>query len=252
MLISSTSRAPIVWSENTRMIILMALAMISVAAITYLSKWFLKPDPLKFSSVFQTAFRFNTYIAFAAAGRLAGDEGVAIMAITVAFMVPLANVMAVLSMAKNSGNNVWRELFTNPFILATAFGLVLNFTGIRLPELVHSSLSRLGGASIPLGLMAVGAGLVWLSSKRDNVLVAYLTSMKLMVFPSVVLLFNQVFQLPAIQLQNALLFASMPTATSAYILAVRMGGDGPIVSITITLMTFLAAFTVPFWLFVGR
>lgn len=248
MLIASTSRAPIIWAQNTSMLFILGLSMLFVAAITYVGKWILRPDPVKFSSIFQTSFRFNTYIAFAAAGRLAGDEGVAIMAITVAFMVPIANVMAVLSMAKNSSTNVWLELSTNPFILATFFGLFLNITGIRLPEIMHLTLSRVGSASIPLGLMAVGAGLIWLSSKRDGALVAYLTAMKLMVFPGIVLVLGRLAELPFMQFQMAMLFASMPTATSAYVLAVRMGGNGAIVSVAITLMTFLAAFTVPFWL----
>jgi hypothetical protein len=248
MLIASTSRAPIIWAQNTSMLLILGLAMFFVAAITYAGKWILHPDPVKFSSIFQTSFRFNTYIAFAAAGRLAGDEGVAIMAITVAFMVPIANIMAVLSMAKNSSTNIWVELSTNPFILATFFGLFLNISGIRLPEIAHLTLSRVGSASIPLGLMAVGAGLIWLSSKRDGALVAYLTAMKLMVFPGIVLILGRLAELPFMQFQMAILFASMPTATSAYVLAIRMGGNGAIVSVAITLMTFLAAFTVPFWL----
>jgi malonate transporter len=248
MLIASTSRAPIIWAQNTSMLIILGLAMLFVAGITFIGKWILRPDPIKFSSIFQTSFRFNTYIAFAAAGRLAGDEGLAIMAITVAFMVPIANIMAVLSMAKNSKANVWVELSTNPFILATFFGLFLNISGIHLPDLVHITLTRVGSASIPLGLMAVGAGLIWLSSKRDGALVAYLTAMKLMVFPGIVLLMARLAELPNLQLQMAMLFASMPTATSCYVLATRMGGNGAIVSVAITLMTFLAAFTVPFWL----
>jgi len=44
------------------------------------------------------------------------------------------------------------------------------------------------------------------------------------------------------------LFAAMPTATSAFVLANRMGGDGTIVAIAISVMTVLAAVTIPIWL----
>ncbi len=46
----------------------------------------------------------------------------------------------------------------------------------------------------------------------------------------------------------AVLFASMPTAPASYVLATRMGGDGPFVArlITVSLLASLAG--IPFWL----
>ena len=48
--------------------------------------------------------------------------------------------------------------------------------------------------------------------------------------------------------QSAVLFAALPTATSAYILAVRMGGDGPGVAWLVTVSTMTAMLTLPVWL----
>ncbi|MCY1228926.1 hypothetical protein D9M72_412730 [compost metagenome] len=54
--------------------------------------------------------------------------------------------------------------------------------------------------------------------------------------------------LTALQYQIVVLYASLPTASSAYILAVRMGGNGPMVAATISVMTVGAIVTTPLWL----
>ena len=96
--------------------------------------------------------------------------------------------------------------------------------------------------------MTVGAGLLWNLNKQDLFLVTYWSSIKLMILPSLSLLFGILSNLDPAQLQNSVLWAAMPTATTSYVLAVRMGGHGPIVSITSTLMTLIGSMTIPFWL----
>ena len=248
LLITSTSKAKIDWPKNTTMLLIIAACVLIVAGLAYAAKWFIKADPIKYASGIQTTFRFNTYIAFAAAGRLGGDEGIALMAITVACLVPFANTLAVLSLAKHSSTKLWKELITNPFIIATLSGLALNTLGIHLAEVVNQTLSRVGSASIPLGLMTVGASLVWNLNKQDILLVSYWSSIKLMILPGLILFLGIMNELESAQLRNAVLWAAMPTATTSYVLAVRMGGHGPIVSITITLMTLIGSLTIPFWI----
>ncbi|MFM6922191.1 MAG: AEC family transporter, partial [Polynucleobacter victoriensis] len=68
------------WGGTYTMIFVAAIAFFSAMGLSFISKWIFKPTDLSWSSGFQTAFRFNSYIAFAAAGRLAGEEGVALMA----------------------------------------------------------------------------------------------------------------------------------------------------------------------------
>ena len=41
----------------------------------------------------------------------------------------------------------------------------------------------------------------------------------------------------------------MPTATSAFVMVNRMGGNGSIVAVTISIMTLVAAVTIPFWIY---
>ena len=236
------------WSGTYTMIVVAAIAFFSAMGLSFISKWIFKPTDLSWSSGFQTAFRFNSYIAFAAAGRLAGEEGVALMALISGCLVPIANAAAVWSLAKHSESHIFKELIKNPLIIATVLGLISNILGLRMPDYLALSLSRLGAASIALGLLSVGAGLMWVKSKKDGALVAYWTGIKLLACPAIALFFGKYFDLPQAQLNSVVLFAAMPTATSAYVLANRMGGDGPLVAICISVMTLAAAVTLPMWL----
>ncbi len=236
------------WGGTYTMIFVAGIAFFSAMGLSFISKWIFKPTDLSWSSGFQTAFRFNSYIAFAAAGRLAGEEGVALMALISGCLVPIANAAAVWSLAKHSESHIFKELIKNPLIIATVLGLISNVLGLRMPDYLALSLSRLGAASIALGLLSVGAGLMWVKSKKDGALVAYWTGIKLLACPAIALFFGKYFDLPQAQLNSVVLFAAMPTATSAYVLANRMGGDGPLVAICISVMTLAAALTLPMWL----
>jgi predicted permease len=100
--------------------------------------------------------------------------------------------------------------------------------------------------------MAIGAGLQWVSTKKDLTLVGMWVTLKLMVLPLFVLIGAHIINLPEPQRINAIILASMPTATSAFVMATRMGGNGAIVSVTISVMTILAGLTVPFWLAMAK
>ena len=52
-----------------------------------------------------------------------------------------------------------KELVRNPLILATGGGLLANLAGVHIPPWLEPTVTRIGGASLALGLMAAGAGM---------------------------------------------------------------------------------------------
>ncbi len=205
-------------------------------------------DGLLHASGAQTAFRFNSYIALAMAERLAGAAGVAQMAVLVAVCVPICNVGAVLPLARHGGHHFGRELARNPLIVGTVAGLIGNLAGLQLPDAVGSTLQRIGSAALPLGLMAVGAGLQLGGLTAAPKLAAALLAIRHAVLPAFALGLGLWLGLPALQLTVLVAFAAMPTASSAYVLAVRMGGHGPFVAGLVTVSTLLGMLTLPAWI----
>ena len=188
----------------------------------------------------QTAFRFNSYVALALAERLAGAPGVALQALLVSLCVPVCNIGAVWPLARHGGHGYLKELAKNPLILSTVAGLLGNLAGLQLPELASTTLSRIGAAALPLGLMAVGAGLRFGALREAPRLAAGFMAIRHALLPALAIALAVGLALPTAQALVLVSFAAMPTASSAYVLATRMGGHGPYVAGLVTVSTLLA------------
>jgi len=200
----------------------------------------------------QVAFRFNSFIGLALADRLAGPEGLLLLAVLIGFCVPLFNVGAVWPMARHAQRSVGRELLRNPLIIATVSGLIANVLGFRVPAWADPTLSRIGAASLALGLMAAGAGLRFSSLGQGKVLAVAVLAIKHMLLPLIALGLSGVFGLTPVQTTILLAFSALPTASSCYVLAARMGYDGAYVAGLVTLSTLLGVVSLSFALGVLR
>lgn len=205
-------------------------------------------DARRHASGAQTAYRFNSFIGLALAERLGGPAGLAWMALCIALCVPLANVAAVWPLARHGGHAYGRELLRNPLILSTVAGLIANMVGLTFPEAVSTTLQRIGLAALPLGLMATGAGLRVGGLKAAPGLAAAFMAIRHALLPAVAIGLTAALALPPDQRLIIVLFAALPTASSAYVLAARMGGDGGYAAGLVTLSTLLGMISVPLWL----
>lgn len=193
----------------------------------------------------QTAFRFNSYVALALAERLGGVNAVAWTALLIALCVPVCNVAAVWPLARHGQQGFLRELVRNPLIIGTVSGLVANLAGLQLPDPANVALARVGGAALPLGLMAVGAGLRMGALRDAPGLAAGLMTIRHLVLPLWAIVLVHLAGLPAAQQTVVVAFAALPTASSAYVLATRMGGHGPFVAGLVSLSTLLGMVGLP-------
>lgn len=203
-------------------------------------------DPAQHAASAQIAFRFNSFVALALAERLAGPPGVALIAILIGVCVPLCNVAAVWPMARHAERHVGRELLKNPLIIATAGGIAANLAGLSIPEWLAPTVTRLGAASLALGLMAAGAGLQLAALSRAKTLGLSLLAIKHLLLPLAAFGLAILFGLDTVQTTILLAFSALPTSTSAYVLAARMGYDGAPVAAMVTLSTLLALLSLPF------
>ena len=200
----------------------------------------------------QVAFRFNSFIGLALAERLAGPSGVLLIAVLIGFCVPLFNVAAVWPMARHSQRHFGRELLRNPLIIATVSGLLANLAGLRIPTWIDPTLSRIGAATLALGLMAAGAGLQLSSLARAKALAVGTLTIRHFALPLIAFGLSRAFGLSSEQTTMLLAFSALPTASSCYVLATRMGYDGPLVAALVTLSTLLGMASLTFALGVLR
>ena len=138
-----------------------------------------------------------------------------------------------------------RELLRNPLILSTGAGLAFNLLGLQLPELVLGTLSRIGSAAIAIGLMAVGAGLQVGALRDGPALAAALMAIRHVLLPAAAVTLVILLKMPPAQQAVVVAFAALPTASSAYVLAARMGGHGAYVAGLVTLSTLIGMLGLP-------
>ncbi len=252
LLFGGLLRARIDWSAAAPMLAVAGVAMGGAMLLGLAGRMF-AITPVSFASQYQCAFRFNSYIGLAVAGTLYGVPGIAAMGIVVGLMVPPANLAAVWMLARHGDAGVWRELARNPLILATLAGIAANLGGFEPPVVMLKFLGRLGDAAIVLGLLAVGAGLriVGAGGTATHLAAAYFLVVKLVAMPGIALLLIRGFDLSGVHADVALIFAALPAASSAYILAQRMGGDGARVAWLISAGTLASMLSIPFWLGLG-
>ncbi len=194
----------------------------------------------------QVAFRFNSFIGLAFAERLAGAQGLLMIAVLIGVCVPLFNVAAVWPMAKHGKHSFARELMRNPLIIATASGLTANLLGFQIPEWAVPTVSRISAASLALGLMAAGAGLQFGLLTRGKMLSAAILTIRHLVQPLLAFAMARIFNLDDVQTTVLLAFSALPTASTCYVLAARMGYNGPYVAGLVTLSTLLGMVSLPF------
>ena len=210
--------------------------------IPLLKRWI---DSRDHASSAQVAFRFNSFIGLAIADRLVGPQGSQLFAVLIGVCVPLFNVGAVWPMGRHAQRSMARELLRNPLIIATVSGLLANLMGFTIPHWLEPSVTRIGAASLALGLMAAGAGMQFGALARAKTLAVSVLSIRHLVLPIIALGMSRLFGLNAPETTVLLAFSALPTASSCYVLAARMGYDGAYVAGLVTLSTLLGMVSLP-------
>ena len=226
------------------------IALVLMVVLTLMLGRFKTIEKRAFTSVIQGAIRFNTYVFLALIDALLGDSGLVIAAVLIAFAIPFINFLCIGAFSyfiNKEDLNVFKflkSIFTNPLIVACLVGGLLNISNIALPVVVLKTLAILSAAALPLGLLSVGVGLELshINSAKYELFLAVI--LKLLFFPLVIVLVALFFTISNEALWVLILFASMPTASSSYILARQLGGDLKLMSSIITVQTLLSIATV--------
>lgn len=212
-----------------------------------------------FVSIFQGAIRPNTYVGIAVATALLGDRGLTLAAVAIVAVIPLVNFLSIVAHIRWAGANAETATpdaavglgeavvpaLKNPIIVACLIGAALNFTGIGLPPVVGPVLEAIGQAALPLGLMAVGAGLDLKGLKLSKRPVFNTALIKLAVMPVVTFAIARVFNVTGEAAMIAVIFAGLPVSAASYVMARQLGGDGPLMGRIVTATTIGAALTLP-------
>ena len=193
----------------------------------------------------QVGFRFNSFILLAIADRVAGPQGLLMVAVIIGFCVPIFNIGAVWPMARHANKGFARELVRNPLIIACAVGSLLAALNIEIPPLLDLTIDLLGQGTIALGLLAAGAGMDIAALGRSGLKTVTWSLVRLIGLPVLAIGGALLLGISGTPLAIAVISSSVPTATSSYILARQLGGDAPLAANLIAMQTVLSLITMP-------
>jgi len=244
------SRVPVEQVGGTLFAAVLIMAMICLALRRPLAS-VLGVDGPAFTSVFQGATRWQTFIALAIAGSLYGDYGLALASVAAIAMIPLLNVINVWMLARYAAPKPphWRDVLIaiakNPLIWSCAVGIALNLLHVPIPASLHVFADALGRAALPLGLLLVGAGLHLRGLVRPEPATLVAAALKLVVMPAIAITLARAVGMTGAPLAVIACCAAVPSASGAYVLAKQMGGDTRLLAAILTIETILAGATMP-------
>jgi len=229
-----------------------SLILVSILAIfitMLILMIFNKLSPTKnssFTSIVQGGIRFNTYVFLALSDSIFGQNGLVISAIIITFAIPIINLFCITTFALYSQNSkidflyLVKSIVKNPLIIACILGAFINFSGFSMPLSINNLLKILSNAALPLGLLSVGYALLLkeITSAKKDLTINMLA--KFIILPFVMYFLAKAFALDDMIINVLVLFAIMPTAPSAFILARQLNGDLSLMTSIITVQTIIS------------
>jgi malonate transporter and related proteins len=243
------SDVPVAGVGGALLLSALLMSLLCLALRPLLSRWNI--DGPAFTSIFQGATRWQTFVALAVSGNLFGANGLALASVAMVAIIPLVNVFSVSVLAqyaspeKQSVRAIMMTVAQNPLIWACVIGLVVNVTHLPLPKVWHDVAEALGRSSLGIGLLVTGAGLHLEGLFRPSLAASIAVFLKLVLMPVLGIALALWFNISGSSLVIVAVCSAVPCASSAYVLARQMGGDAPLLAQIITLQTILAAITMP-------
>lgn len=179
----------------------------------------------------QGMFRSN-FVLFGIPISLAlfGDSAAGTASLLIAVIIPMFNALAVLALEMFNGQrpSLWGVLLgiiTNPLIIASALGILFNYFNWRLPDMLYTTASTLGGIATPLAFVVLGASLSFGETGRCVGPLLITLLMKLIIYPAAFITAAILMSFRGANLAVLLTVFGSPIAVSSFTMAQQMGGD---------------------------
>ncbi len=172
-----------------------------------------------------------------------GDSGVSAMMVMVT--VPLFNVLAVITLETYRGGSfnikkILIGILKNPLIWGCVIGFGIFKSGITMPELAMSTVSKLASVASPLALFALGATIDLKKIGGNIKLLIPTVAARLIVIPGILLVIAYMMGYRGPEFAALMIAFGAPCAVSSYTMAAQMDADGDLAAQLVMLTTVLS------------
>lgn len=144
---------------------------------------------------------------------------------------------------------VIRAIFSQPMVLGITAGLIVNISGLPMPDFLMSAVNMMAQAAIPAALFGLGGVLLRYKIEGDRGVIAMVCGASLILHPAITYgLGRWAFDLSDASLRSAVMTACMAPGVNAYLFANQYGVAMRVGAASVLIATALSLVTISFWL----
>ncbi len=231
----------------------------------YLLVWFcvgfglstlLIPDHRTRGAFIQTFFRSNiAIVGVTMADSMMGSAGVASMSMAIAVMVPIYNILAVITLEVCRGGTIQLRptlvgIIKNPLIIGCVLGIAFLLLDIAIPSSILKAVNQIGTAGSVMTLLALGASFQFSGVRKNLKKVVAANILRLVIAPLVAVLGALAIGLRGNPLAIVLLCTAPSLATTSFPMAIARDSDHELTGQIVVTTSFFCCITLFFWIFV--
>lgn len=250
--IYSTESANVV---NPKLIVFAIIGTLAVFAVGYMLVFVLSKENSKRGVMLQGFFRSNyAILGLPLVEYICGGKTSGLSSLMVAIVVPLFNVLAVVSLERFRGGKanavkIFKGIATNPLIIGCILGLVFYALGIKLPAVIEKAVSDISKIASPLAIIVLGASFTFKSIKGSIKELSAILALRLVIVPAVAIFFAVMLGFSGEALACTLIVFGAPVAVSSFSMAQQMGGDEDLAAQAVVMSSLLCLVTLFLWIF---
>ena len=240
---------------NLKLVVLTVGGVLGIFALLMVLIPRIEADNAKRGVMIQAIFRSN-FVLFGlpVAVSLCGENNVGPTSLLIGFIVPMFNVLAVVCLETFRGGKpdikkMLRGIATNPLIIGSVLGILMNALDVQLITGVQKGITDLGRIATPLALVSLGSSFQFRRIKGYIRQLIICISGKLIVCPLLMVGMAALLGFRGELLVPVLVVFASPVATSSYTMAEQMNGDGTLAASLVVLTTALSILTMFLFIF---
>ena len=159
-----------------------------------------------------------------------------------------------MEIAKNRGNirqlpaKVAKAMFKNSLVIGIGLGMIVNLTGLIIPQTLDDALSLITRAALPTALFGLGGVLVRYRPEGDMKVIFYIVAVSLIAHPVITYSLGRGFDLSTDSLRSAVVTGAMAPGINAYVFANMYGHAKRVAASAVLIATITSIVTATVWL----
>ena len=241
---------------DLKLIVFTIITVLVLYALTVIFVLKIEKNQKTRGAMIQAIYRSNFVImGIPVVQNVFGRGDLAVTAMMVTIIVPLYNVIAVVTLEVFRGSkpglkDILINLVKNPILIGALCGLIAVVTGIKLPEAIVTPIDMLAEAASPLALLLLGTSFDFSSVSREkrNLIVCLVG--RLLIFPLVGLTGGMLLGFRGVKFLTLVAIFASPSAVTSFTMAQQMDSDAELAGNAVIFSTAISCFTLFLWIFV--